>query len=166
MRTPRHPALFVVTAMLENWVNQGPATVHWAAVRQPAPEAMPLAGVVSSDGPLDPMTRSRVVQAISRCFTGDEVRMVTQMLAHANLGSPMSLRCESVTLPIPAGDLLDLQDPNPFAARTLWRVKPPMPPGAGDALEVEGIVTLWPWGAPAPAERKSGTVLTGSTWHA
>lgn len=145
--------MYVVTTLLADWARQGPAIARWAAVRPPAAASLlPIEQVVFDGATLDVDVRARTIQAINRCFTPDEAQAVSQWLARADLGSSMSLHCEPIFTPITADDLLALQNPNPFSAQTLWRLRPAALPGPGASVTVEGIVSLWPWGTLTPAE--------------
>src|SRR5262249_40223564 len=126
--TPARPALFVLTSMVEDWIGEGPAIIHWAALDRGTQRLpWPLADMIADADELEREQEPAVVNAVSRFFTADEAQALGSVLVKEKLMWDASLRCGRVELPMTSDEALSLQHPNPHSPHTMWRIRPPAP---------------------------------------
>jgi hypothetical protein len=147
-QSPAPPALFLVTSLVDDWADQGPAVIQWSARRDDGMLPWPAASAIADYDELSPAARAAAGRAIARLFTLDEA-----LVAERGLARYVRASARGLELPLTADEALALQSAGPAgSARTLWRITPPAEALPGLTLPIEGIVALWPWPGLEPGE--------------
>lgn len=143
--TPDKPALYLLSSMVEDWIGEGPAVIHWAA-RDRGAQSLPwsFADIIADASQIERAQEPAVVNAVNRLFTKGEAQALGTVLVQEKLIWDASLRFGRIDLPMTSDEALAIQHPNPQSPQTMWRIRPPAPVLPGSQLAIEGIVTLWP----------------------